>query len=281
MASSRPVLRYHGGKWRIAPWIISHFPPHEIYVEPFGGAASVLVRKSRSSAEVYNDLDEDVVNVFRVLRNPRRSARLKTLLFLTPYSRIEFLSSYRRTLDPVERARRTIIRSSMAHGTTGRRKHQTGFRSRCWAQRRNESLLWSEYHELIDGFVDRFKGVVIECRPALEVILQHDSPNTLFYLDPPYVLSTRSSIRGPWEENWRAYQYDLSDSQHMELLRLLREVQGMCVISGYPNPIYEEILFDWEVHEKEVSADAGRVRLEKLWISPNSIMKSGLLFGGT
>ena len=89
-APTRPVLRYHGGKWRLAPWIISHFPPHRVYVEPFGGAASVLLRKPRSYAEVYNDRWADVVNVFRVLREPVRARALKRLIALTPFARDEF-----------------------------------------------------------------------------------------------------------------------------------------------------------------------------------------------
>lgn len=111
---SRPVLRFHGGKWRLAPWILSFFPPHKIYVEPYAGAASVLLRKPRSFAEVYNDLDQDVVNVFRILRDPPRAMRLAELCRLTPWARDEFLLAYEPTDDPVEQARRTIARGYMA-----------------------------------------------------------------------------------------------------------------------------------------------------------------------
>src|SRR4051812_49100283 len=111
IAISRPVLRYFGGKWKLAPWIISQFPPHRIYVEPFGGGASVLLRKDRSYGEIYNDLDTEVVNVFRVLqRHPRR---LKRMLEVTPFARDEWELAYVRVKDPVERARRAIIRSFM------------------------------------------------------------------------------------------------------------------------------------------------------------------------
>jgi len=111
VAPTRPVLRYHGGKWRLASWIISHFPPHRVYVEPFGGAASVLLRKPRSYAEVYNDMDGEIVNVFRVLRDPARARELERVLRLTPFAREEFELSYIRDEDPIEQARRTIVRA--------------------------------------------------------------------------------------------------------------------------------------------------------------------------
>jgi DNA adenine methylase len=128
-APERPILRYHGGKFRLAPRIIAHFPPHRVYVEPFGGAGSVLMRKEPSFAEVYNDLDGEVVNVFRVLRDPDRAERLRTLLELTPWSRIEFRACYEPADDPIEQARRTIACSFMAHGSTSIRLNRTGFRN--------------------------------------------------------------------------------------------------------------------------------------------------------
>src|SRR3990167_11343170 len=104
---TRPVMRYHGGKWRLAPWVIEHFPEHRVYTEAFGGGASVLMRKPRSYAEVYNDLDGEIVNVFRVLRDPSQARELERLLRLTPFARSEFETSYITDGDPLEQARRT------------------------------------------------------------------------------------------------------------------------------------------------------------------------------
>ncbi len=105
-APTRPVLRWHGGKWRLAPAILPYFPAHRIYVEPFGGAGSMLLRKPRCYAEVYNDLDDEVVNLFRVLRDEGGAARLVGMLRLTPFARAEFMEANGATDDPVERARR-------------------------------------------------------------------------------------------------------------------------------------------------------------------------------
>src|SRR5690606_37285917 len=111
LTMNRPVLRYHGGKWNLAPWSISHFPKHRIYVEPFGGAASVLLRKPRTDSEVYNDLYGEVVNLFRVLRNPTQARELIRIVTLTPYSRQEFEDAYIADGDPIEQARRTLVRA--------------------------------------------------------------------------------------------------------------------------------------------------------------------------
>src|SRR3954470_1229963 len=123
----RPILRYHGGKWLLAPWILSHFPAHRVYVEPFGGAASVLLQKERSYAEVYNDLDGEVVNVFRVARD--RGAELRRALELTPFSRDDFLLAYRLSPNALERARRTVARSFMGFGSAAACGEVSGFRA--------------------------------------------------------------------------------------------------------------------------------------------------------
>src|SRR5690554_5882964 len=112
-----PILRYHGGKWRLAPWITEHFPPHKVYVEPFGGAAGVLCRKTRSDAEVYNDLDAEIVNVFRVLRCEDMALRLARSCQLTPYSRDEFELTQKPCDEPVERTRRTLFRAWASFGS--------------------------------------------------------------------------------------------------------------------------------------------------------------------
>jgi len=134
---TRPVLRYHGGKWRLAPWVIEHFPYHKVYVEPFGGAASVLMQKERAYAEVYNDLDGEIVNVFRVLRKPEQAERLAYLLAFTPYAREEFVLSYEPSDEPIEQARRTIVRSYMGYSSdAATRTVKTGFKSDATGDRR-------------------------------------------------------------------------------------------------------------------------------------------------
>ena len=108
----RPVLRYHGAKFRIRDFVISYFPSHRSYIEPYGGGASILLSKPRAHHEVYNDLDDDIVNLFRVLRAPDQASQLIQLLNLTPYARYEFNLAYSGDAGcPVEQARRTIVRS--------------------------------------------------------------------------------------------------------------------------------------------------------------------------
>lgn len=125
---TRPVVRWFGGKWKLAPWIISHFPPHRIYVEPFGGGASVLLRKPRYYSEVYNDLDGEIVNLFRVLRDRRQATRLIELLHLTPFARQEWRDAYEISDDPVEKARQLLVRSFMGFGANGHNvEASTGF----------------------------------------------------------------------------------------------------------------------------------------------------------
>ncbi|MDX3744916.1 DNA adenine methylase, partial [Pseudomonas sp.] len=119
MTISAPVIRYHGSKFRLASWVTQYFPRHTCYVEPFGGAAGVLMQKPRSYAEVYNDLDGDVVNLFRVLQDPQARAALFEAVVLTPYARQEFERAWEPAEHPVERARRTIIRAQMGFGSAG------------------------------------------------------------------------------------------------------------------------------------------------------------------
>lgn len=262
----RPVLRYHGGKWRIASWIISHFPEHRIYVEPFCGAASVLMKKQRSFAEVINDLDDDVVNVFRILRDPDAARRLSELLELTPWARSEFFNAYEPSADAIEQARRTIVRSFMGFGSTGKLRNGTGFRGKAERENSTGTKDWQNYPLAVRSFVGRMKGVVIENRPAIDLIKNQDGVDTLFYLDPPYPHSTRSAIRGDADFG-RCYAVEMHDSDHRRLGELLRLVKGMVVISGYHCELYQELFGDWTVVEKDTRADGGKKRTEVLWMN--------------
>ena len=258
MSPRRPVLRWHGGKWNLAPWIIGHFPAHRCYVEPFGGAASVLLRKPRSYAEVYNDLDGDAVNLFRVLRS-ERAAELVEAVRLTPFAREEFASAYDPADDDVERARRLIVRSFMGFGSNGHNR-LTGFRANSNRSGTTPARDWANYPEALARTVDRLNGVVIENRDASEVMAAHDTPQTLHYVDPPYVMDTRA-------DEGRDYAHELSDDDHISLLRFLRTLQGTVILSGYPHEMYDAELADRRRIERPALADNAKPRTEVLWIN--------------
>jgi DNA adenine methylase len=267
MTVTTPVIRYHGAKFRLAPWVTQHFPPHRCYVEPFGGAAGVLIQKPRAYAEVYNDLDGDIVNLFRVLRDGDRRAQLFEMLVMTPYARDEFDAAYEPTEDPVERARRTIIRASMGFGSAGATKGTTGFRIDTRRKYGTAQDLWAKYPAQLEHIGRRLAAVMIENRPAIEVIQQHDAPDTLFYVDPPYVHGTRYA----GARHGRYYDHEMNDADHSALLGVLQRVAGMVVLSGYPSALYDDALSGWLRADTTARISAARgtsTRTECLWINP-------------
>ena len=266
MTPTRPLLRYHGGKWRLAPWIISHFPAHRTYTESFGGAGSVLLRKERAYAEVYNDLDGEVVNLFRVLRNPAEARELIRQVRLTPYARAEFDASYILADDPIEQARRMLFRSAAGFSSTGASgKWRTGFRGNVTRSGTTPAHDWQILPNALQLIVERLQGVVIECAPAIDVICTYDGPTALHYVDPPYVASTRY-LRWAGE----AYKHEMTDEQHRELAAVLHSVKGAVVLSGYACPLYDELYGDWLSVTKFTHADGAKDREETLWMNrPN------------
>jgi DNA adenine methylase len=261
---TRPVLRYPGGKYKMAKWIISHFPQHGLYCEPYGGAGSVLMRKTRSKSEIYNDLDGDVVNVFHVLRDPSQAKELERLLRLTPYSYEEYKRAYDESDDPIECARRMIFRSFVGIGSDSVQRRNAGFRG---LKNHQDSVTgaqeWSRYPDMIQEFTSRLQNVVIEHRPALQVLKIYDRIDTLFYLDPPYLMSTRiknGSVR---------YVHEMSEQDHVELAETLHQLSGTIILSGYSSSLYDEFYSDWIKICKSSTAQNGRRRVECLWLSPN------------
>lgn len=261
----RPVVRWFGGKWLLAPWIIAHLPPHRVYVEPYGGGGSVLLRKPRAYAEVYNDLDAEIVNLFRVLREDVQAARLIEQLRLTPFARAEWEASYEQADEPIERARRLCVRSFMGYGANGHNvAASTGFRgSSNHTGRATVAVEWRSYPDALKEAVERLRGVVIEDRQAVMIMERHDGPHTLHYVDPPYLWETRGRFSAQ-----RRYVHEIDDAGHAELLAFLRGLRGMVALSGYPHPLYDRALPDWRRVERSSLADGARKRTEVLWLNP-------------
>lgn len=209
-AITRPPVRWHGGKFLMSRQIIPYLPAHRLYTEAFGGGAGVLLHKDRSHAEIYNDLDDDIVGLFRVLQDPAQDCRLIELLRLTPFARREFEIAYDRSDDPIERARRLVIRSFMgfgsnAHSATQRGHQSTGFRSNSNRSGTTPAQDWQNLPAAYGAIIERMRGVVIEHRDALIVLKRHDAPTSLHYVDPPYVHDTRSMFKG----GKSAYRHEL------------------------------------------------------------------------
>ena len=274
---SHPLIRYHGGKFRLAHWIIAQMPNHTCYTEVFGGAAGVLLQKPRAYAEVYNDLDGDIVNLFRVLRDAELRDQLIEQLVLTPYSREEFENAWSVATTEVERARRVIIRAQMGFGSAGATKGITGFRIDTKRQYGTAQSLWATYPEHLQLIGQRLSSVLIENRPAVQVLKDHDASTTLHYVDPPYVHDTRYS----GAKTGRIYRHEMDNKDHLALLKTLLELEGMVMLSGYPSELYDDTLKSWKRVDTKARISAGRgtdVRTECLWINPAAQHHD--LFGG-
>jgi len=266
---TRPIIRYYGGKWKLAPWIISHFPRHKVYVEPFGGAGSVLLSKPRSHAEIYNDADGEIVNLFRVARD--QGEDLIRSLELTPFAREEFDLAWEQSEDPLEKARRTVIRAYMGRDpASATMQGKSSFRVYVGSKTRQTTTMqeWANFPSALNIIISRLRGVAIENMSAFDVMSAYDSDDALHYLDPPYVFSTRTETS--------KYRHEMDDADHIDLIGFARKLKGMVIISGYDCELYREILGGWRKIERKSFADGAEERVETLWMSPN--FPSGGLF---
>jgi len=235
------------------------------------------IQKPKAYAEVYNDLDGDIANLFRVLRNAQQREELIELLILTPYSREEFENAWLLVDEPVEQARRTIIRAQMGFGSAGASMGMTGFRIDTKRQYGTAQSLWVTYPEHLSLIGQRLSGVLIENRPAVQVLKDHDALTTLHYVDPPYMHETRYS----GAKAGRIYRHEMDDSDHQNLLKTLLELEGMVMLSGYPCEMYDDMLKDWKRIEIKARISSGRgtdTRIECLWMNPAAAQPD--LFGG-
>ena len=251
----KAILKYPGSKWRIADWITEHFPEHKVYCEPFFGSGAVFFKKKPSYIETINDVDGNIVNLFKVCRE-RPEALAKAIEF-TPFSREEFVDCYDMTVgDAVERARRTLVRYHQSFGTTNSSKKswrnvQTYGGPRC-------ATMWNYLPDTIIECCERLKNAQIESIDGLKLIRRYNHPDTLIYCDPPYLRSLRKK---------NMYAHELGDERHVELLEVLKQSKSKIILSGYDNDLYNEVLFDWRTDTKQTTAQMGLHRTEKIWMN--------------
>jgi DNA adenine methylase len=242
----RPPVKWHGGKFYLAERIVRLFPPHRVYVEPFGGGASVLLNKPPADVEVYNDLDERVVRLFRVLRND--FDEFVRRLRLTPYAQREFADAADcpAGADDVERARCDFVRWRQSFGGKGQSFSYTTARSR-----RGMADVVSGYLSAVEGLADvvnRLRRVQFMCQPAAELIPRYNLPDALVYCDPPYAHGTRADPA--------AYRFEMTDDDHRALAGVLAAHAGPAAVSGYRCPLYDELYGRWHRTEFDVAMHA-------------------------
>lgn len=245
------ILNYPGSKWAMADFIISLMPPHTTYVEPYFGSGAVFFNKTKSKVETINDLDSRVVNFFKVCRD--RPEELARAIELTPLSREEHELAYEPSDDPIEDARRFMVRSWQAIG--GKTSDHTGWRSNI-DKIGGKVGEWNQLDERILAVADRLKDAQIEHQPALQILDRYNRPGVLAYVDPPYLLSTRTK---------RHYAVEMTDADHEALLDTLVRFKGKVILSGYPSSMYDSYLCDWHKRYFEAHAEAGQRRQEVLW----------------
>lgn len=269
---TRPAFRYYGGKWKLAPWIISKFPRHQHYVEPCGGAASVLLQKPISPIETYNDLNGDVVNFFKVLRE--RPEELAHVIRWTPWARQEFEASRECVGDELERARRFWVYQTMGVDAAPGKGSSTGWRMESQSLKADcDRIDRDRTVGILFDAAKRIRSVQIESRPMNDVIMRLDGRGTMFYIDPPYVSGTRTHRRDMYGVEW-------SDSDHSEFIEIVQNLEGFCVISGYASELYEPLeRAGWHREDTKAVNNSGDTRTESLWLCPRTVeASSGMLF---
>lgn len=283
MAKRSSPVRWFGGKGQQIAKLLPMFPPHHIYVEVFGGGASLLFAKEPSPIEVYNDLDSGLVNFFAVLRDTEKMHKLFYLVSNTPYSREEYIrcrDSWRACEDSVERAYRWYVCNRMSFGgifgggwARGIEQQRMGMASRPGD--------WISGHMKLSAAHERFMRVQIEQQDFRRLIASYDTPRTLFYIDPPYVPDTRRS---------GGYAHELAIEDHQDLVDLLLSIEGMALLSGYRHKVYRPLeRAGWRRRSYNVKCTTGRNtkhsgrrgdgalddagRTECVWRSPNALVR--------
>lgn len=259
----RAVFRYPGSKWSIANWIVEHFPQgyeKMIYLEPFVGSGAVFFNKKPGAVETVNDLDSDIVNLFDVLRN--YPEELKRALSLTPYSREEYDKSFEPCDEPIEKARRYMVKTTQAIGA--KLNGKCGWRNHKQMKIGGTACKWAGITETIDIAAGRLRGsttnlVQIEHMDALRLIERYNTPDALIYLDPPYVRSARKS--------GALYKHEMNDQQQVRMLEIITQSKAKIILSGYRNELYDKWLSSWETDTTMSQTTSTAMAEEVIWMN--------------
>ena len=250
----RTLLRYPGSKWNLAKRIVNMLPEHRTYLEPYFGSGAVFFNKQPSRIETINDLNDDIVNLFQVIQSEPRLLQEK--LWLTPYSRTIYNRAWEeQTTNEIDKAINFVIRSTMSHGfrifeKSGWKRDVSG-REYAYAVKQ-----WNDLPNVVKEMTLRLKDVQIENRPAIQLIQEFSRPEAVIYIDPPYVLSTRTREQ---------YSHEMTDKDHEELLETLNQSKAKILLSGYDSELYTKYLSNWERMEFSATAEHGLPRTEVLW----------------
>ncbi len=230
----RPMLRYYGSKWNLAPFITELFVEHRVYVEPYLGSAAVFMSKEPKKFEVLNDLDDEIVNLFEIIRTRREE--LAGMVRLTPYSETEVklagetLGDGDASLDPVDRARRFLV---ISHQARLRQFGDPSYSAATGPTARDNVALWRKVPDNFWPVAERFRDADIRNRDAIEVVRENAYEDALVYADPPYVPGTRAP---------KLYRHETPLEHHERLVEALIDHPGPVYLSGYKNDLYEQEL---------------------------------------
>lgn len=255
---------WYGGKYSHLNWLLPLLPKTTHYCEPFGGSAAVLLNRDPSPVETYNDIDSEVVTFFRVLREQKEA--LIEAIGLTPFSREEFERAIAQTgaISELERARQFFIRARQVRNGLAQTASSGRWANCLLTSRAGMGGAVSRWLGSVEGLseiVQRLLRVQIENAPAIEVIRRYDSPETLFYCDPPYPHDSRGDTQ--------AYAYEMTDDEHRALAQVLHNVKGKVALSGYHCDLMDELYSDWQRVEAlpKNCMTAKQLRTEVLWVN--------------